>query len=102
MPELTIKEQIEDNAVSLIGLLLGLIAIAFGFFSFVIDAYLWSIIVNIFGLAAILLGVIAITRKDNRYICTFAIATGLAAISMQYSVIVLIIVVLLTALSLSF
>lgn len=102
MPELTIREQLEDNAVSLLGLLLGLIAIAFGFFSFFIDSYIWNLIVNLLGLGATTMGALGFMRKNNRFICTFAVATGIAAISMQYSLVVLIIVVLLTALSLSF
>ncbi len=102
MPELTIRQQLEDNATALLGLLIGLIAVAMGFFSLFIDSFTWTWIVNVFGLAAATLGVLGIMRKNNRFICIFAIATALAAISMQYSWVVLIIVVLLTALSLSF
>lgn len=102
MPELTVRQQLEDNAVSLMGLLLGLIAIAMGFFSMIIGSYVWGMIVNLFAICATALGVLGIMRKNNRYICIFAIATALAAISMQYSWVALIIVVLLTGLSLSF
>lgn len=102
MPELTIRQQLEDNVTSLLGLMLGLIAIAMGFFSLFIDSALWTWIVNLLGLGASALGTLGFMRKNNRFICTFAIATALAAISMQYSWIALIVVVLLTALSLSF
>lgn len=102
MPEFSLRKHLEENIESLLGLLLGLIAVALGFFSMIISSYVWGMVVNLFGIGAASLGTLGIMRKNNRFICTFAIATGIAAISMQYSWIALIIVVLLTALSLSF
>lgn len=105
MPKDKITEDLLEHWHSLGGLFVGLTAIALAFFSPITTTeafHPWVWVVNFVGAGAILMGIMGFMNKNNRFICTFAIATGLAAISMQYSWIAFIIVVLLTVLSVSF